>query len=251
MSEQIEQQNNGPTSVPEKKDNILDTKTIEDIGEETKTSPSKSDTSPTETIKSPENNQNMDEQLEDLKEESNSSVLNEKPTGIVKNTWGGKREGAGREFGSKNRATKERKIVEEEFKQRILKNAHGLFNSQLNIASGCSFLFRVDVTGEGSRRKEKHVLVTDPEEIRVFLDGDTTEEYYYITTKSPDNKAIDSLIDRVFGRATQGIEVDANVNVSKFDTLDDKQLDEQIEQLEDDEGDAPNAEGGETSEVGK
>lgn len=118
---------------------------------------------------------------------------------------GGKREGAGRPEGSLNKKTLEKKEAEKQFIDRVIQNVDKLFNAQMSIAEGCSYLYRVDQIGEGSKKREEHVLVTDPDEIKRYLDGETDGEYYYITTKTPDNKAIDSLMDRAFGKAVTKI----------------------------------------------
>lgn len=126
-----------------------------------------------------------------------------------KSKWGGKRDGAGRTEGSKNKATIEKQIAETEFKNRILLNIQELLNAQLNIAKGASYLFRIDEekSSKGTVLSKKHRLVEDPTEIKEVLDevegtGVVDDKYYYITTKAPDNKALDSLINRVFGTAT-------------------------------------------------
>lgn len=133
---------------------------------------------------------------------------------------GGKRPGAGRRKGSKNRATLEKQIVEEEYKQRVLHSANKLLNAQMNLAEGAQYLYRIDKTkiigpkGGISYRSEKPKLVTDQWEIEEYLaglteDGDVEDEndpsaaYYYITAEKPDNKALDSLFDRAFGRVPQ------------------------------------------------
>jgi hypothetical protein len=56
--------------------------------------------------------------------------------------------------------------------------------------------------------KVKHVLVSDPTEIRQFLDDPMMtngDDYYYISVKEPDTKAIDSLMDRLLGKASTKI----------------------------------------------
>src|SRR5574340_748085 len=61
----------------------------------------------------------------------------------VKRHWrGGSRPGAGRPLGSKDRKTKERKEIEKEYINRILRNAHRLFNAQMLLAQGQSMLFK-------------------------------------------------------------------------------------------------------------
>lgn len=130
-------------------------------------------------------------------------------------SYGGAREGAGRPKGSENEETRKRRIAEREYKERVVAHIHDLFNSQLALSKGLSYLYRIDETEDDKGKKiRKHVLVESPSEIRDVLDdleGSTSgtsgegddEKYYYITTKAPDNKAIDSMLDRVFGKAKQ------------------------------------------------
>ena len=115
----------------------------------------------------------------------------------------------GRPKGSKNKKTIEQEVIREEFRNRILLNVYDLLTSQMNIAKGSSYLYRIEETEKGKR---KHLLVTDPYEIKEVLDecdgnGVLDETYYYITTKAPDNRALDSLFDRVFGKSTNKIDI--------------------------------------------
>ena len=146
--------------------------------------------------------------------------------------WGGKRDNSGRAKGSTNKATKEQKLVEDEFKQRVLSSMNKLINSQMNLAEGCQMLFKIetykykDKKGEWKEEKKKPVIVTDQSEIEDYLAGDLEDEddYYFLTTQKPDNKAIDSLVDRVFGRAKQSISLEGNLTISRLlDNLKDKQ----------------------------
>ncbi|MEA3421967.1 MAG: hypothetical protein U9Q97_09875 [Acidobacteriota bacterium] len=122
-----------------------------------------------------------------------------------KSKWGGKREGAGRKEGSRNSNTIEDNIAKEEMRQRVIKSVGSLMNSQMNLAKGCQLLFKIVKKGE------KPILVVNQKEIENYLAGEYEEnkdEYYFITTKVPDNKAIDSLFDRTFGKARQNIGLD-------------------------------------------
>ncbi len=123
---------------------------------------------------------------------------------------GGARPGAGRKAGGLNQKTLETREALNHFRERVRSQVDVLLNSQLLIARGEQFLFRIDEheDDKGKKRKE-HVLVTDPEEMKQALDDDLVdgENYYYISSHSPDNKALDSLLDRTFGRATQSVEV--------------------------------------------
>jgi hypothetical protein len=97
----------------------------------------------------------------------------------------------------------ERAAVKQAFEERAAKNAARLFNSQMALAEGLQILFRVDKDSKGNDLPA--VQVTDAEEIKSYIDG-TTEgsEYYFISTKTPDNRAIDSMLDRAFGISWPG-----------------------------------------------
>lgn len=133
-----------------------------------------------------------------------------------KSSWGGKRKRAGRTKGGKNKATLEKQIIENEIKQRVLRGAESLINAQFTLAKGCSHLFKIetkkykDKSGDWKEEKKKPQIVESAIEIENYLNGDYDDDddvYYFITTKTPQNKAIDSLIDRVFGKAVQKTEL--------------------------------------------
>lgn len=144
-------------------------------------------------------------------EETNLDNLNEK------SKWGGKRDGAGRPEGSRNEATLERERVFKEVQNRIMRKAQRILDSQLSLAEGQQFLYRIDIEidSKGKKTRSKPILVTDPEEISSYLDGaegdgesmNTETEYYYITTKEPNNQAIDSMFDRTFDKARQRTDI--------------------------------------------
>lgn len=123
-----------------------------------------------------------------------------------KSTRGGKRDGSGRKKGSETKATKEKREALAEYKRRTRKSIGTLFNAQLSLANGCTFLFCIKTEGK-KRSSEK---ITSPDTIKKYLDGDlegNKGEYYYISTEKPDNKAIDSLLDRAFGKSEQYVKV--------------------------------------------
>jgi len=123
---------------------------------------------------------------------------------------GGKRPGAGRKRGSFGKGTMEKKIVFEEIKSRVLKSAQALLDSQMNLALGVQMLYMIKTDKKGNRSRP--VLVTDRFTIEEYLAGELNnsgdEEYFFITTERPDNRALDSLFDRVIGKATQPIDLD-------------------------------------------
>lgn len=117
----------------------------------------------------------------------------------------------GRPKGSKDKSTIEKERVLAEYRKKIMQHADILFKNQMHLAQGVSYLYKF-VKG-----KQKPVLVTNPEEIEEYITSemgqhiknedkiDKDANYYFISTERPDNRAIDSMLDRTFGRATQPI----------------------------------------------
>lgn len=130
---------------------------------------------------------------------------------------GGARPGAGRKKGGMNKATLEQKIVMESIKQRVMRIHEELINSQIILAKGYLQVFKIitKVGSKGQKIKSKPELVTDELEIIDAIDFEygsgenpsTEIEYYFVVTTPPDNRAIDSLLDRTFGKAAQSIDV--------------------------------------------
>lgn len=136
---------------------------------------------------------------------------------------GGKRPGAGRHKGTKDPQTLVREAVADRFRQRVFGIADKLFESQLTLAQGQTFLYRIDKqwitppSGKGGFWKNKKpVIETDPDVIASFLNGefDSRKEednggasYFFITTKEPQNMALDSMLDRALGSATKSLDV--------------------------------------------
>lgn len=125
---------------------------------------------------------------------------------------GGARPGAGRPKGKMEAKTIEKMHVKKAFEDRVAKNAHRLFNAQVTLALGTQYLFKRQKVKSGKRwRWTPFERVTDPEEMLAFLDGDFSKDadkvYYMITADKPDSKAIDSLLDRGFGKAPQNLNI--------------------------------------------
>lgn len=96
------------------------------------------------------------------------------------------------------------------FRDRVAKNADRILSAQLAIGLGQQFLYKIHTNAKGM--KEKAELITEEDTIRAYLDGELAQndnnDWYFITTKEPDNRSIDSMLDRTFGRATQPISGD-------------------------------------------
>lgn len=131
-----------------------------------------------------------------------------------KGKWGGKRPNGGRRHGSKNKKTLEDQILFDELRQRVIRGKDVLINAQFNLAKGASYLYKITTLKNGVKLKPE--LIEDLFTIEQYLNGDLDgsvdvgrgqSEYYYITTEKPDNKAIDSLIDRIIGKSVQRTEI--------------------------------------------
>lgn len=132
----------------------------------------------------------------------------------------------GRPKGIKDPQTLEREKVQEAINQRIFNIADSLITPQVSLAKGQQFLYKIEKTkivgskGGISYRNEKPQLVTSELEIQDYLDnlteetnGDIEEDtdpeatYYFITTKEPNNMAIDSLLNRTLGKPKESLDV--------------------------------------------
>ena len=147
----------------------------------------------------------------------------------------------GRPPGRKNNATLEKEAVLKAMQQRIMSQADHLLDAQFTIALGQTFLFKIEkyYVKEGKGKGKKLIvkdpkLVTDVEEIRMYLQGIVDEEntieagetperskpdddYYFITTKEPSNQALESVFKRTFGNAVQPIAFTDEDGKSIFD----------------------------------
>lgn len=124
---------------------------------------------------------------------------------------GGARPGAGRPKGSMDEDTKLRRNAERNYKERVAKLTDKLLDSQLAIALGESNLYRIKVVNKGKKNERKEVdIIEDPQVVKEYFLGeikDTDAEYYYISTKSPDSKTIDSLLNRTYGKPKESVDL--------------------------------------------
>ena len=123
---------------------------------------------------------------------------------------GGARPGAGRPQGSVSEAMKERQEALAQFKDMVTTNTHKLFEAQYSMAVGSTFLVKVTFLDEAKTMKTS-TTITDQQEILDYFSGkleDINSEIYLMTTSKPDLRAIDSLLDRTYGKSKESIEVD-------------------------------------------
>jgi len=143
----------------------------------------------------------------------------------------------GRKKGGKNHATILQTKAKEKFDQNVLRLQQRLINSQASRALGQQFLYKIEkefvATGVDKDGEQKGYwknlvpkLVDKEDEIFEYLEklaenngaiddeNDPAAAYYYLTSKEPDNNAIDSLLDRVHGKAKQSMQVDGEIKFS-------------------------------------
>ena len=100
------------------------------------------------------------------------------------------------------------------FRERVAKHADLLFDYQFTLARGCTVLYRVEKDKQGNDKSP--VMVTDQSEVMDYLAGKLKDgKYRFITTEKPDNRAIDSLLDRTFGKADSKIDLTSQASVSR------------------------------------
>jgi len=120
----------------------------------------------------------------------------------------GKKGGAKRK-GTKNKTTIEREKILEEIKNIGASRAKTLLNIQTLLAVGTISVFRQEVDTNGKRSTPE--LVKDDRSIIRALDyafGDGEDpsnkyEFFFVQKNKPDNTAINSILDRTFGKATE------------------------------------------------
>lgn len=150
-------------------------------------------------------------------ENSKKKVEEEKPS---KQAIASRKNGllGGRPVGSLDTRVLARKEALDIYKDHVSRITEQLAQAQVFNALGNTFLVKrekkakYDSSGKKVGTKYEYVNVEDPKLILEFLNendgadsGELNEDYYFMTTKKPDNKAIDSLLDRTHGKPQQTI----------------------------------------------
>lgn len=128
---------------------------------------------------------------------------------------GGKRTGAGRQTGSKNKKTLERDAAIKAYQQLVLKNLQPLFRKQLLLAMGQVFVYRKEKHGTGASMRIEHVLLENPHEIADALDKIVNNDanwpnedgFVYVSAKSPEHASIKDMLDRSIGKAADKLDL--------------------------------------------
>lgn len=115
-------------------------------------------------------------------------------------------------LGKKKQATIDRENVLNLAKDIIAGRTRKLVDTQTMLALGTIKVFRIRYEFVGKKRiAQKPELVSDDETIanvlyHEYADGEDPSddsEYFFVTTKDPENQAIKDLLDRTFGKATE------------------------------------------------
>lgn len=148
---------------------------------------------------------------------------------------GGARPGAGRPKGGMNEATKVRMAAKAEFQRRVAVMADKLFNAQYDLAVGEKYLMVKKVDGDGKNKKTWVEIVTDLDTIKQYIEDDGKslndgEDFYYMSTKPANNMALDSLLNRSFGKADETLDIKSGgETINALRSLTDEELRNRIE----------------------
>lgn len=165
------------------------------------------------------------ENLSDVKNEKEIDNLNDnKAPNPLYGKVGGAREGAGRPKGSVSKKTMDEKMAEDYIRKRVMRSLPKIMDSQMNLARGCQYLFKLKKVFDEKKgiwyvpKFSKAQIVKDKNEIADYISGEFEGredcDYYFITSDKPDNKALDSLLDRTLGKATQNINAKVGLTIS-------------------------------------
>lgn len=116
---------------------------------------------------------------------------------------------AGRKKGSKNKSTIAKEIALEDFKELGRKHAKELFAIQLELAQGLQILHWKTFAKKDKKFGYYESTTFDKEIIKRYLDGEYTNSstIYWLETKEPNNAALDSILNRTFGKPTEVVEM--------------------------------------------
>lgn len=146
----------------------------------------------------------------------------------------------GRPKGSLSKRTLNKMKVQKRIEQRYMRVADAIATAQIHIATGQTFLYKIEKewiktgtkkTGKGDDaviedtgywRSKKPVQVTSQFEIETYLERVVDEEngeaepyeegetYFFITAKEPNNEALKDIQNRVYGKPKETLDVNQN-----------------------------------------
>lgn len=118
--------------------------------------------------------------------------------------WGGKKKG------KKNKGTLEKEAALQLLQQGILKEIRPLLRAALDSAKGLTVMLQRKMVKQKDgkfRRTGELVRVRSIERVEELLKGDCQgDNYFYITTRDPNIKAIEDLLNRAFGKPKEQVD---------------------------------------------
>lgn len=116
---------------------------------------------------------------------------------------GGKRQGSGAKLGQPQKRTLEKQEQQRQFRERIAEHIGPIADALVQSALGVSHMMAREKDG-------KWTQVTDPKIMARVLESG--QSFYRIHAQNPDVRAIKESLDRLFGQATQHVEVEPVVS---------------------------------------
>jgi len=125
----------------------------------------------------------------------------------------GTKKDGGRRTGSKNAKTIAKEKAYEDHQQAILKELAELRSAHFSVAKGTQIIVARDLIWDDKKKKKirkgRFVRLTRPDEIvDVINDYEEGEDFYIIFTQDPNPKALEDLVNRVFGKPKEYHEFD-------------------------------------------
>ena len=141
--------------------------------------------------------------------EAKTKLKRDKRGRFVKGT---KKDG-GRKTGSKNAKTIAKDKAYEDHQQAILKELAELRSAHFSVAKGTTIVLARDFIKNKQGKMERlgrFTRIIDPDEIEEMVAGENEEgeTYHIITTQDPNPKALEDLVNRVFGKPKEYHEFD-------------------------------------------
>lgn len=111
--------------------------------------------------------------------------------------------GPGRPKGHVTDETKAKQRAMRAWRLRAAKMVSSLMNAQLSLAMGSYALYQRGwkKNPDGTKERIGVKRIEDPAIIEQYLNGElSSDDYYYLELQRPHNDALDSILDRAFGR---------------------------------------------------
>lgn len=118
----------------------------------------------------------------------------------------------GRKTGSKNKKTIAKEKAYEDHQQAILKELKELRSAHFAVAKGTQVIVARDLLWDDKKKKKirkgRFVRLTQSDQILDVINNyEEGEDYYMIFTQDPNPKALEDLINRVFGRPKEQLDL--------------------------------------------